>query len=313
MELFSSASPLQIVLSNEIDGLCTQFLRSQIETALKTLTSPRPLWVSSVPQECFSTLANLLYQLSSLGRESLGNEVSRILLVKSNGRSALEKVSPKQQTYEILFNLGSEIILLLLKKWGQHSVRRMSSTHGSHHDHSDSSHTKYELVTRLLVFLKKWMPALSRIFSIIRLLFLINKHHCRSFSQLLLGFHYISLDTSRRNLPSKEFLLLIIYHFIKLAISFLRNTKRGKHLLNPETDQDSWSLEPPTLEDPKAFPFIPAPSRKCALCMEWIHRPTVTECGHIYCWHCIFNWTKTKPECPLCRSFSSPSKLILLR
>ncbi|WBW72616.1 peroxisomal ubiquitin-protein ligase E3 involved in peroxisome organization and biogenesis [Schizosaccharomyces osmophilus] len=311
MELFGSASPLQIVLSNEIDDLCTQFLKGQIETAFKTLTFPRPFWNSVVSQESFDVLATLLYQLSSLGRGSLGNEVSKILLVNSNDR--LKRVSPKLKTYEILLNSVFQLIFLLAKKWGQKAYRRTNSVQSSHHDHPGNSPMKDVLVNKIYLFFKRWMPALSRIYSIIRLLFFINKHHCRTLSQLLLGLRYISIGTSERSFTNKKFFLLLFYNCIRLAISILKNTKRGKHLLVPETDNDSWSLESATLENSEAFSFIPAPSRKCALCMEWMHRPTVTECGHIYCWHCIYNWTKTKPECPLCRSFASTSKLILLR
>lgn len=45
----------------------------------------------------------------------------------------------------------------------------------------------------------------------------------------------------------------------------------------------------------------PAQQRKCTLCLEPMRDPSVTTCGHIFCWTCILDWVKEKPECPLCR------------
>eukprot|EP00475_Leptophrys_vorax_P027579 TRINITY_DN3932_c0_g1_i2.p1 TRINITY_DN3932_c0_g1~~TRINITY_DN3932_c0_g1_i2.p1 ORF type:complete len:301 (-),score=62.47 TRINITY_DN3932_c0_g1_i2:24-926(-) len=50
----------------------------------------------------------------------------------------------------------------------------------------------------------------------------------------------------------------------------------------------------------------------CALCLAGRSRPTVTECGHLYCWSCICSWCTEKPQCPLCRSPITLNKLICL-
>lgn len=31
-------------------------------------------------------------------------------------------------------------------------------------------------------------------------------------------------------------------------------------------------------------------SKKCSLCLEEVLNPTVTRCGHVFCWECICNW-----------------------
>jgi len=51
-------------------------------------------------------------------------------------------------------------------------------------------------------------------------------------------------------------------------------------------------------------------SIECRICMSPCKYPTITNCGHIFCWDCITKWCATKPECPLDRTEQKPSQLL---
>lgn len=76
------------------------------------------------------------------------------------------------------------------------------------------------------------------------------------------------------------------------------------------------------LSEPTTMAFIGAsadtPSekeqqRKCTLCLEAYKDPSVTTCGHVFCWECVTDWVREKPECPLCRQSISAQKVLPLR
>ncbi|XP_059282220.1 E3 ubiquitin-protein ligase RMA1H1 [Lycium ferocissimum] len=62
---------------------------------------------------------------------------------------------------------------------------------------------------------------------------------------------------------------------------------------------------------------------ECNICLELVHEPVVTLCGHLYCWPCIYKWIhfqsvssensdQQQPQCPVCKAEVSQKTLIPL-
>ena len=82
--------------------------------------------------------------------------------------------------------------------------------------------------------------------------------------------------------------------------------------LPPDTPR--YDLEAPTPQNSSALTWIPSgQQRKCTLCLEAFKDPSVNTCGHVFCWTCIRDWVREKPECPLCRQEALGSKILPLR
>lgn len=55
-------------------------------------------------------------------------------------------------------------------------------------------------------------------------------------------------------------------------------------------------------------------SYECNICLEMAKGPVVTQCGHLFCWVCIYKWSQqprshVECSCPVCKSAFSNSTL----
>lgn len=69
---------------------------------------------------------------------------------------------------------------------------------------------------------------------------------------------------------------------------------------------------------PREPPIRIDPTIKCSICLEMIKNPTLTNCGHLFCWQCVQSYALNVNNsagtfnCPSCRLLVKSDKLIFL-
>eukprot|EP00158_Paraphelidium_tribonemae_P002165 Partr_v1_DN25168_c0_g1_i1_m76929 putative Peroxisomal biogenesis factor 10 len=122
----------------------------------------------------------------------------------------------------------------------------------------------------------------------------------RGISRRLFGVkHVYRLDVYERRLTYEILGVLLLARVLLSLRNVLHRHVEGE--LDESDDDDQGPVEEKTL--PKA--------KKCTLCLAPRKSPTCCECGHVFCWTCITNWTRYDTKCPLCRRKIFPSRLRL--
>jgi peroxin-10 len=136
------------------------------------------------------------------------------------------------------------------------------------------------LATSYLLPKNEWMTQV--VIPLHRVVFFWNGVYSEPIRRIL-GLRYI-YEPRRQPTGSRTDILYRGLAVITLAVTLTRAWSLFKH-------QSAMNLENVNVKS----------SGQCSLCLERRRDTTVTSCGHLFCWSCIYTWLDSRPECPLCR------------
>jgi SNF2 family DNA or RNA helicase len=102
------------------------------------------------------------------------------------------------------------------------------------------------------------------------------------------------------------------YELYKNKLSQLDSTRPEYHMLKKTYEtQISESKYLFTILEKMSQPDI-INNENCSVCMCGLDNPTMTKCGHIFCYECLKMCLATKKQCPLCKTNLQGEKLLVV-
>lgn len=186
------------------------------------------------------------------------------------------------------------------------------------------NHPCSELTPRAIIFLNSFLSKLRTAIPILVLLhkgifYIYGRYY--SLGRRMAGLDYakVMFKHYKLKLSSHQYLHIIILIFTKCHLKIygqrpMDTVSWGLRLLGVATLIQGllkiWQNET-TQETATTDISDRCLSHNCLLCLE-ATATTATVCGHLFCWKCLSDWLRVKPQCPFCREYVPPSRIIHL-
>lgn len=347
--LFPWAASPDIIRSSTKDESITHYLSNELQNILRFLRGPRFVHVHS---NGIKHASQLLYLglTTFLGNRTLGEEYCDVIHLEDD--TQFLPSFPRRAGYVFTSALTPWLLDRLLPTFRrrlraklERNLARLEARSRLLAPMTSKTLCKMQLQTYLLKHLDFWISTSPALILNLTAFYFTGAYYHLSKRLWRLRYAFTKRVSENEERGGYEVLgVLLLLQIIVRSVLHIKETLKDARLAakenrQEERDEDEEVEEmsskkptpatiytPPsipnlptdtpryTLEDPSAAPWISnAQQRKCTLCLEVMNDPSVTTCGHVFCWACIRDWVKEKPECPLCRQRVTASKLLPLR
>ena len=269
---FQYASGADIIRASQKDQYYAATLAAKMDTVLRQALGSRSLMTWSAE---LRTAASFLYlALTTLvGQRTLGEEYCDLTYI-----TASEKSLPSSRRRAFFVSSSALLPYILSKAWPK-------------------VHKRIRKSCRERPDVTAWLDRISPVVTLsnletihLALFYFTGAYY--TLSRRFAGLRYIfvrKIDESSERIGYEVLGFLMLARLCIPLFSTILTEKADAYRI--EESNNALNLD---LENMSIMPFLNDDARKCTLCLSLMQTPTATTCGHLFCWNCISEWTRTK-------------------